>query len=43
MRYQGLTLRDLIKYFEVAFRDDFYKEIERVKTLVALARAVFVI
>jgi hypothetical protein len=43
MRYLGLTPGKLVKYFEAPFRDDSDKEIERIKTLVALARAIFVI
>jgi hypothetical protein len=43
MRCLGLTPGKLVKYFEAPFRDDSDEEIERIKTLVALARAIFVI
>lgn len=43
MRYLDLSPRRLVTYFKVPFRDYLNKEIERIKTLVALTRAVFVI
>jgi hypothetical protein len=43
MRCLGLSPGRLVTYFEVPFRDDSDEEIERIKILVALARAVFVI
>lgn len=43
MRCLGLSPGRLVTYFEVPFRDHSDEEIERIKTLVALARAVFVI
>jgi hypothetical protein len=43
MRCLGLSPGRLVTYFEVPFRNESDEEIERIKILVALARAVFVI
>jgi hypothetical protein len=43
MKCLGLSPGRLVTYFAVPFRDDSDEEIERIKTLVTLARAVFVI